>query len=59
VPFFFKQAGAKRVSSSNGGTAIVSPELSKIKSRKGDSMPEWAEDLRIREYPRAYRAGAL
>lgn len=57
VAVFVKQMGANRVAaSSHGGTAVVSPELSRISRGKGGDWSEWPEDLRVREYPTARSA---
>lgn len=40
------------------GTLSSIETFLKVKDKKGGDPAEWPEDLRIREYPRAYRAGA-
>ena len=50
VPAFVKQLGAKPFSHQAG-------DYLQIRSRKGEDMSEWPEDLRVREWPRCVRDG--
>lgn len=68
VPCFVKQLGAKPVENltvtgnfrTHKGRRQLEMRVDPVRlvDRKGGDMSEWPEDLRIREYPRAYRAGA-
>lgn len=48
IPYFCKQLGARPVESH--GTGATCCEI-KLRDRKGGSMEEWPEDLRVREFP--------
>lgn len=55
VPVFVKQMGAKPVRRYLDMTHSEGPDVEEpipLRDRKGGDMAEWAEDLRVREYPR-------
>jgi protein gp37 len=57
VPVFVKQLGAHPVLWRNDDPEVPPYEYH-FTDRKGGNIPEWPEDLRVREYPRAERSAA-
>ncbi len=51
VPVFVKQLGAAPRGDRGEGLPRLEPGFSALRSRKGDDMDEWPEDLRVREWP--------
>lgn len=51
VPVFVKQLGRSPVEREGGPTGLLTWPEYPLRDRKGGSMEEWPEDLRVREMP--------